>query len=1028
VAASELCGKYWAMPTTVEPLSVPVLETTGREKALPAPTTDFWWIIGAFLGDGWTRITSRRGYILFGVNPAKFALLTRALQAVGLHFTTSRERTTLRIQIASRSLARWLQEHFGHGAAGKSLPAWVFGMPEIDRRALYEGYAATDGHRSGGVTGINTVSRRLAVGLKLLAIGLGYSVTVGEIVPTRKECVIEGRVVAERPYYQTRCSDHARSAFRSGGHFFGLVRSVTSGSILRRVHNLEVEEDNSYTADGIVVHNCQAFSTAGKRKGLSDARGNLTLRFLELVRDLSPEWVVWENVPGVLTLDKGRVFGRILDLFEEAGYLPECDVLDAQYFGVPQRRRRVFVVARKADTFFRRRSDETDAVLAQLFAEACAAFLRSPQPAGRLQHRWLILNRLARDEWPGLGDPDLAAVAEAAGEGKASIDHHGASSRALLTLSGLVPTTTPYAAGAAAEILKAGTEYAKHARRAVRQGAEWARGFLAAWPARRQALEELLAHLDPGPEDAGKLPAEPQGQGRHPPASGEARPETPRPAAAGTGAVTFQVPTADPAFCVSPARGTGDAHGQGWNSNHVIEGTFAFSCKDSGGDAGPTCPTLRAMGHTTTHANGGGQAGVVYPEDAVCIHADALCRTGDAHTPSPDAEGRPRLRPPGLGVCEGSSFALAASGPHAVAFRPPQDEQTDGDGRLVAAFGGNNTAGPIEVATARSAHGGPHGRLDFETDTFIVEVVPIAPSCQQGGTVVIEAQTVCLGSDPIVSEGVAQPVTTRNDDPGVVAYQCHGNNVGPMGTLRSGDGGLTSGVPFVVQSQPFVVNAAESCARESHARPSEVARCLDSSGGFAANPGGTVVVDAVCVTGDRTHALTSEGADASEDGTGRGTPLAAYSNPLPLYDSHDYNQDRIYSPDGVAPAVTASDSAGARNFLVPDRSGGEVRLVIRRFTPRETERLQGFPDDHTLIPHGTNRRADLDEWIEYLTGQREGLSREQARRLASDGPRYKAVGNSMAVPCIRWIGEKIATADRRTRGYDSRREQPTEGE
>jgi len=89
---------------------------------------------------------------------------------------------------------------------------------------------------------------------------------------------------------------------------------------------------------------CQAFSVAGERLGLDDPRGNLTLEFLVLVRRLRPRWVLWENVPGVLSIDGGRTFGTILGTLGKLGYGVSFRVLDAQYFGVPQRRRRVFVV------------------------------------------------------------------------------------------------------------------------------------------------------------------------------------------------------------------------------------------------------------------------------------------------------------------------------------------------------------------------------------------------------------------------------------------------------------------------------------------------------------------------------------------------------------------------------------------------------------------------------------------------------------------------------------------------------------
>jgi DNA (cytosine-5)-methyltransferase 1 len=89
---------------------------------------------------------------------------------------------------------------------------------------------------------------------------------------------------------------------------------------------------------------CQSFSVAGKRAGLDDPRGNLTIEFARLAQRLRPRWLVWENVPGVLSIDGGRTFGAFLGLLGELGYGFAYRVLDAQYFGVAQRRRRVFVV------------------------------------------------------------------------------------------------------------------------------------------------------------------------------------------------------------------------------------------------------------------------------------------------------------------------------------------------------------------------------------------------------------------------------------------------------------------------------------------------------------------------------------------------------------------------------------------------------------------------------------------------------------------------------------------------------------
>lgn len=143
-------------------------------------------------------------------------------------------------------------------------------------------------------------------------------------------------------------------------------------------------------------------------------------------------------------------------------------------------------------------------------------------------------------------------------------------------------------------------------------------------------------------------------------------------------------------------------------------------------------------------------------------------------------------------------------------------------------------------------------------------------------------------------------------------------------------------------------------------------RAMGHSGSHA-NAGGQV---AVCVTGDVTHTLKAEGFDGSEDGTGRGQPIVATA---------------------VRTANTSSNgwgiSEGGPTYTLDASGGGQCLQLgssVRRLTPTECERLQGFPDGYTLVPYRGKQMAD--------------------------GPRYKMLGNSMAVPCMTWIGRRIDAA------------------
>jgi DNA (cytosine-5)-methyltransferase 1 len=192
-----------------------------------------------------------------------------------------------------------------------------------------------------------------------------------------------------------------------------------------------------------------------------------------------------------------------------------------------------------------------------------------------------------------------------------------------------------------------------------------------------------------------------------------------------------------------------------------------------------------------------------------------------------------------------------------------------------------------------------------------------------------------------------------------------------------------------------------------------------------------------------THTLRGNGFDASEDGTGRGVPLVltAYRN---AGDGCAYEEGDITAPlttgtDQCAQIVAYNVCFNDANGVRPDRPNGglyvteaitaptltqapidtkivERAMAVRRLTPRECERLQGFPDDYTIVPSYQGwRPMDKDETPESC--RELGLTARQSKTTGkwrvkdADGPRYKALGNSWAVPCARWIGERIAAVD-----------------
>jgi DNA (cytosine-5)-methyltransferase 1 len=111
------------------------------------------------------------------------------------------------------------------------------------------------------------------------------------------------------------------------------------------VYNISVEEDESYVADGAIVHNCQDISAANSGgAGLAGARSGLFFEFARLAGELRPTWLLVENVDNLLAKHSGEDFAVVLRTLGALGYFLEWRVLDSRYFGVPQRRNRVFLV------------------------------------------------------------------------------------------------------------------------------------------------------------------------------------------------------------------------------------------------------------------------------------------------------------------------------------------------------------------------------------------------------------------------------------------------------------------------------------------------------------------------------------------------------------------------------------------------------------------------------------------------------------------------------------------------------------
>lgn len=375
--------RVWSAPEWVEAASLtndhfvgfqidePTGEGIGQELA---------YLIGRWLGDGWVRDSKRTSQIIgkrgSRVNSRWWQVficcahheadrLAGSIADAGLNAARIEERTVTKFRINSKELVETLQG-FGQHAHGKRVPGWVYWLPLEEQRAIWQGWADADGSADAkGKVRVTTVSEELAHGMARIARNVFQRAVSVHKFPMPATCIIEGRTVSQRDQYQVVLPTRNREAFVEGRWVWVPVREVTPADGPAQVFNIGVRDDESYTAWGITVHNCQDLSAAGKRAGMTEGtRSNLWVAMREAIETIKPQYVVWENVRGALSAKAAsesdleqadgqvgnlKALGRVLGDLSEIGYDAEWQIVRASDVGAPHRRERVFVVASHGD-------------------------------------------------------------------------------------------------------------------------------------------------------------------------------------------------------------------------------------------------------------------------------------------------------------------------------------------------------------------------------------------------------------------------------------------------------------------------------------------------------------------------------------------------------------------------------------------------------------------------------------------------------------------------------------------------------
>lgn len=673
---------------------------------------------------------------------------------------------------------------------------------------------------------------------------------------------------------------------------------------------------------------CQSFSVAGLRAGLADPRGNLALTYLAIVDRYRPRWVVWENVPGVLSADGGCAFGAFLGGLAELGYGFAYRVLDAQYFGLAQRRKRVFVVGHLGD--WRRAA-------AVLFERESLS--GHPPPRRQARQAAAPAARGGADD----GGDDALIAATLGGEMGRNRGLGNANEDGLITpVAGTLGGSSQSGGFRTTDLDNTGAYIPEIVPQAM--SAKWVKG--SSGPAGDE-VANLVVHslradgFDASEDGTGRgtpLVAEPFTlaiRGRLDSRDLESRQDgtanaivTPNGGrdGIGIGAIAYGVHgehssamtsdgIAEVAYRTERARALDTSGGYATNQGGTV--ALAFTTKDHGADAGELAPTLRAGGHTRSHANGGVMPAVAYGiTDDETVLAECVPTMG---TPSASGGGHPP----------------------AVAFDTYNQTATEDTTQTLCSRGdspGGNAhlvptvIEPLAFDTTQVTHPANYSHPEPGDPCH-----PLAASAHVPAVAFRTNQTGAQG--PIHGEELTDPLT--QDHPPAVAFE-------PRYYTRDNKTGGAPGDVAVLKADAS--KRGDSAPHVAYAIQGGATRENPECG-----PDGVGVREDDCAyTIEARSEVQAIGfADVAD-------PLAA-------------NQAKTWTREG------------SRNFRMSNVAtaphGAGYRMQVRRLTPRECERLQGFPDDYTLIPY--------------------------RNKPAADGPRYKALGNSMAVPVMAWIGRRI---------------------
>jgi DNA (cytosine-5)-methyltransferase 1 len=326
----------------------------------------FWWLLGLYVADGWYRERQKSGnsiIICSAKDIKEKEMITNKITESGFNCYFVEEKDVYKYHISSNELCEFVKM-FGKYATNKTIPMKVIELPNDLLESFFNGYLFGDGSFYKNKYSFSTSSKELLLSMQLIVAKL-YR-TSGSLTKRIPPKTILGRKVNTHINYQYAFfkEKHRQMHYYNDGDFIWCpIRNIEEIQQQEIVYNLSVEEDETYIADNIVVHNCSTFSMSGLREkswgvekifheGQKKQRlDDLFFEAIELVNQLRPKVATFENVEGLIKGNAKIYFNKIIADLTKIGYITQAFIVDGSTLGLPQRRRRLFFIAQRQDFF-----------------------------------------------------------------------------------------------------------------------------------------------------------------------------------------------------------------------------------------------------------------------------------------------------------------------------------------------------------------------------------------------------------------------------------------------------------------------------------------------------------------------------------------------------------------------------------------------------------------------------------------------------------------------------------------------------